>query len=165
MTHRLSSCLGLSLVCGALAWIAPPVAAQGEPFALETAAIMRADADFAQAVAARDRTRFLSFLAEATTFGGGTNGEVHGRDAVMKDWSGFFEAGGPTLSWTPTRAGVVGAGDLGFSTGRSVFRAKDASGGPVERLGEYLTVWRKQQDGSWRVVFDTGSTLPSTAGR
>ena len=30
----------------------------------------------------------------------------------------------------------------------------------MERRGEYLTVWRKQRDGSWKVIFDTGSTLP-----
>jgi ketosteroid isomerase-like protein len=25
---------------------------------------------------------------------------------------------------------------------------------------EYITVWKKQADGRWKVIFDTGSTLP-----
>lgn len=139
--------------------------AQAQAHAAEAAAIMQADTDFARAVAERDKTRFLTFLADATTFNGGTPGEIHGRDAVMKDWSDFFDPAGPTLSWTPTRADVFGAGDLGYSTGRSLFRAKNAAGAMVERRGEYLTVWRKQPDGAWRVVFDTGSTLPASAAK
>ncbi len=135
------------------------------PHAAEAAAIMKADTAFAASVAARDRTRFLSFIADVTTFNGGTAGETHGRDAVMKEWSDFFDPAGPTLSWVPTKAEVVGGGDLGYSTGRSLLKGKDANGAPIERRSEYLTVWRRQKDGSWRVVFDTGSALPAAAAR
>ena len=149
------------LVTVLLATGAASLRAQAPAHGAEAAAIMQADADFARAVAERDRARFLTFIADVTTFNGGTPGEIHGRDAVMKDWSDFFDPAGPTLSWTPTKADVFGAGDLGYSTGRSLFRAKNAAGAMVERRGEYLTVWRKQPDGAWRVVFDTGSTLPA----
>ena len=121
---------------------------------------MKADADFAESVAQRNRERFLTFLADATTFNGGTPGEIHGRDTVMKEWADFFDPSGPTLTWAPTKAEVIGAGDLGYTTGRSIFRGRGADGTIQERHGEYLTVWRRQRDGSWKVVFDTGSTLP-----
>lgn len=124
--------------------------------------IVRADAAFARSVATKDRQAFLSFLADAITFNGGTPGEVHGRDAVMKDWADFFEPNGPTLEWTPAKGEVVGAGDVGYTTGRSTFRRKGDDGKGIERHGQYITVWRKQKDGSWKVVFDTGSTLPAT---
>ena len=138
-----------------------PAWAQSPAHAAEAAQIMKADADFAQSVAAKDRTRFLSFLADVTTFNGGSPSEVRGPDAVMKEWNDFFTADGPTLSWTPTKGEVVGAGDLGYTTGRSLLRGKTPDGKMVERRGEYLTVWRKQKDGSWKVIFDTGSTLPA----
>ena len=134
--------------------------AQGAAHVAETAQIMKADADFAQSVAQKNRERFLSFIADVTTFNGGTAAELHGRDAVMKGWADFFAPDGPTLSWTPTRGEVVGSGDLGYTTGRSLFRSNEPTGAGTERRGEYLTVWRKQADGSWKVVFDTGSTLP-----
>ena len=149
------------MVAVLLAAGASSLRAQAPAHAAEAAAIMQADADFARAVADRDKARFLTFIADATTFNGGTPGEIHGRDSVMKEWSDFFDPAGPTLSWTPTKAEVVGAGDLGYSTGRSLIRAKNAAGAIAERRGEYLTVWRKQPDGAWRVVFDTGSTLPA----
>lgn len=141
---------------------ASPVSAQQGRYAADTAAILRADADFAQSVAQRNRERFLGFLADVTTFNGGTPNEVRGRDAVWTDWADFFAPDGPTLSWTPTHGEVVGAGDLGYTTGTAVFRTKGPNGAPVERHSEYLTVWRKQKDGSWKVIFDTGSTLPPT---
>lgn len=121
---------------------------------------MKADTDFARSVADRDRERFLSFLADTTTFNGGTPNELRGRDAVMKDWSDFFDPSGPSLSWTPLHGEVIGAGDIGYTVGRSTFRVK-AADGSTERQGEYLTVWRRQGKGTWKVVFDTGSTLPA----
>jgi len=137
-------------------------AAQGSGPDLKAAgdAILKSDVAFAQSVAEKNREKFLSFIAEVTTFGGGTANELHGRDAVMKAWGDFFTPDGPTLSWTPTKGEVIGAGDVGYTTGHSVFRQKDKSGKVTERRGQYVTVWKKQTDGSWKVVFDTGSNLP-----
>jgi len=155
-----------ALLTALLLWVVPSAShAQPGRYPAETAAIMKADADFAAAVAQGNRERFLSFIAESTTFGGGTPGEVHGRDAVMKDWNDFFVPGGQRLTWTPTAGQVIGAGDVGYTTGTSLLRGKRPDGTTVERRGEYLTVWMKQEDGSWRVVFDTGSTLPAAAVR
>ncbi|HUR35675.1 MAG TPA: DUF4440 domain-containing protein [Vicinamibacterales bacterium] len=164
-TSRVVGRFGTSLVVAALLGQAGQVVAQTQAYPAEAAQIMKADADFARAVADRSRERFLAFIADVTTFNGGTPAELHGREAVMKDWNDFFVPDGPTLSWTPTRGEVVGAGDLGYTTGRSVFRAKGPNGAVTERRGEYLTVWRKQRDGSWKVIFDTGSTLPASAPR
>ena len=122
--------------------------------------IIKSDAAFAQSVAGKNREKFLTFIAEATTFNGGTPEEIHGRDAVMKEWSDFFLPDGPTLTWTPIKGEVIGAGNVGYTTGRSVFRRKGTDGKVTERRGEYVTVWRKQADGTWKVVFDAGSTLP-----
>jgi ketosteroid isomerase-like protein len=124
--------------------------------------IVQADTEFARAVAERNRERFLSFIADVTTFNGGSANELRGRDAVMKDWDDFFDPNGPTLTWTPTKGEVIGAGDVGYTAGRSLFRARAVDGSLTERRGEYLTVWRRQRDGSWKVVFDTGSTLPGS---
>jgi ketosteroid isomerase-like protein len=137
------------------------LAAQASNREAAAAEIVRADAAFAQSVAKKDRQAFLSFLADAVTFNGGTPGEVHGREAVMKDWADFFEPNGPTLEWTPIKGEVVGAGDVGYTTGRSTFRRKSGDGTVIERRGQYITVWRRQPDGGWKVVFDTGSTLPA----
>jgi len=146
---------------GVILVLASPGARAQAPRPLAAAdQIVKSDAAFAQSVADKNREKFLSFLADATTFNGGTSNELRGRDAVMKAWADFFAPDGPTLTWTPIKGEVIGAGDVGYTTGRSVYRQKDATGKVTERRGQYLTVWRKQTDGSWKVVFDTGSTLP-----
>jgi len=159
MSMRQTLAAGGILVASLVATIA--MAAQRPP-ALEAAAaqIDKADSEFARAVADRDRDRFLSFIADATTFGGGSATELHGKDAVWKAWSDFFAPDGPTLTWTPRKGEVIGAGDVGYTTGRAVMRTRGADGKLTERQTEYITVWKKQADGRWKVIFDTGSTLP-----
>jgi ketosteroid isomerase-like protein len=85
--------------------------------------IVKSDAAFAQSVADKNREKFLTFIAEMTTFNGGTPNELRGRDAVMKGWEDFFAPDGPTLTWAPIKGEVFGAGDFGYTTGRSVFSA------------------------------------------
>ena len=58
-----------------------------------------------------------------------------------------------SLAWEPVAAGVSGDGGLGFTVGTSVYTPRD--GTPAE-TGSYVTIWRKQPDGTWRVLFDAG---------
>src|SRR5205823_2159477 len=121
------------------------------------AQIVKADTEFAKSVAERNRERFLSFIADVTTFSGGTANELRGKDAVWNAWADFFAPGGPTLTWAPSKGEVIGAGEIGYTTGQAVLRAPGPDGKITERHTQYITVWKKQGDGSWKVVFDTGS--------
>ncbi len=57
------------------------------------------------------------------------------------------------LTWTPLFAEVSAAGDLGYTSGPYQYRppGSDAVG-----HGHYVSVWRKQPNGKWRVVIDLG---------
>jgi ketosteroid isomerase-like protein len=121
------------------------------------AAMLKADRDFNQAMAEHDLKRFLSFVAPDAVF---DSAEGRGRDAVAKAWAPFFAPNGPTISWSPAKAEALVAGDVGYSIGTWERHSKDAAGQAVVRRGQYLTVWRKQKDGSWAAAFDTGSTAP-----
>ena len=121
------------------------------------AAMLTADRGFNQAMAGHDLNRFLSFVAPDAAF---DSAEGRGRDAVAKAWAPFFAPNGPAIRWTPTRAESLIAGDVGYTIGTWERRSKDTAGKDVVRHGQYLTVWRKQKDGSWQAAFDTGSTAP-----
>ena len=59
---------------------------------------------------------------------------------------GFPPAG---FRWDPKRSGVAGSADLGWTAGTyATAQEKDA--------GRYLTVWVKQEDGSWKALTDLG---------
>jgi ketosteroid isomerase-like protein len=121
------------------------------------AAMLKADRDFNQAMADHDLKRFLSFVAPDAAFDAA---EGRGPDAVAKAWAPFFAPNGPTISWSPTKAEALVAGDVGYTIGTWERHSKDAAGSAVVRRGQYLTVWRKQKDGAWAATFDTGSTAP-----
>jgi ketosteroid isomerase-like protein len=124
------------------------------------AAIMNADREFNRAVADRSRERFLTFIAETAVFNGGTPNEARGHKAILESWSAFFEKDGPTLTWEPTRGEVLVGGDVGVTIGSWVRKGRTPDGKPTEARGQYTTTWLKQKDGSWKVVFDTGSNAP-----
>lgn len=125
------------------------------------AAIMKADQAFCQATIDHNVDRFKSLVADEATFGGGTPGQTRGLEAIVKAWTPFLQAGGPTLTWTPTHAEVLVGADVGYTVGTWERRARAADGQTSIAHGEYMTVWLKQPDGSWKAVFDTGSEEPA----
>ncbi|MFW6089129.1 MAG: YybH family protein [Gemmatimonadota bacterium] len=61
-----------------------------------------------------------------------------------------------SITWDPNYAEVASSGDLGYTVGRYEQRTL-ADGEPVVESGAYLTVWRRQEDGSWKVKADIGN--------
>ena len=55
---------------------------------------------------------------------------------------------------------MSGSGDLGYTYGNYVFISKDKDGKIVASYGKYMSVWKKQKDGSWKVVVDMGNASP-----
>jgi ketosteroid isomerase-like protein len=156
-----STKLVLVAACCCALLVARPVVAQVRvDLKAAEAAIIKADEAFNQSVADHDLPRFLSLVAEDATFGGGTPSEIHGRDAVGKGWAPMFQRGGPTLTWKPTKGEVLAGGDLGYTVGTWERRARGQDGSMSVTHGNYLTVWRKDPDGAWRAVYDTGSAEP-----
>ena len=63
------------------------------------------------------------------------------------------------LSWYPTVAEIARAGDMGYTTGPWEFKNDIHDAKPVA-FGEFLTVWKKQADGSWKFAIDLGISGP-----
>jgi ketosteroid isomerase-like protein len=65
----------------------------------------------------------------------------------------------PLLSWYPTSADIARAGDMGYTTGPWEFKSDIHDAKPVA-FGNFLTVWKKQADGSWKFAIDLGTSNP-----
>jgi ketosteroid isomerase-like protein len=57
-----------------------------------------------------------------------------------------------TLTWTPSAAQVAASGDLGYSYGIYNLQLQDTT-----LQGTYVSIWKKQKDGKWKFVLDTGN--------
>ena len=118
--------------------------------------LMKADMDFDRATAEKGIDGWVSFFAEdgmQLT----PEGNIKGHQAIRNYMSSAFARRGYSLRWKPTFADIAGSGDLGYTTGTYESRGTDAQGNPVVRTGRYVSIWKKQKDGSWKVVLDTGS--------
>jgi ketosteroid isomerase-like protein len=69
----------------------------------------------------------------------------------------------PLLAWQPSFAGMSASGDMGFTTGPWEFKG-DIKDEKASGYGHFVTVWKKQPDGSWRFVVDLGISHPQSGG-
>ena len=54
------------------------------------------------------------------------------------------------------------SGDLGYTSGTTEDSIKDESGKTKSDKGKYLTVWKKQANSEWKVLYDMfSSDLPT----
>lgn len=83
-----------------------------------------------------------------------------GRDALIARFAAWPE--GAALSWTPVEAMAASGGDFGFTWGRFIFTAPGAAGAVAEH-GKYVSIWRREPDGSWKFVADIGNASPAPA--
>lgn len=120
------------------------------------------EARFAKDVAERGGAAFADWFApDGVTLGNGES-PVVGKVAIAK--STTWSPKKYQLTWTPTDAAMGPSGDMGYTWGHYEGHSKDANGNPVTTSGRYITIWRKQPDGSWKVVLDAGSNEPAEAG-
>jgi ketosteroid isomerase-like protein len=109
--------------------------------------VRRTESAFAKTMADRDHAAFTSFLADETVFFG--RNVLRGKAAVAAAWKRFYEGPTAPFSWAPADVEVLDSGTLGYSSG-PVF---DPAG---NRVGAFNSVWRRQPDGAWKIVFDKG---------
>jgi|ERR1044072_8631126 ketosteroid isomerase-like protein len=69
----------------------------------------------------------------------------------------------PLLAWQPSFAGMSVSGDMGFTTGPWEAKA-DIKDEKPSGYGHFVTVWKKQADGSWKFVVDLGISHPQSGG-
>ena len=58
------------------------------------------------------------------------------------------------LKWTVEFVDVSASGDMAYTYGHYSFSSVDEDGGHKEDRGVFHTVWKRQQDGSWKFVYD-----------
>jgi len=75
---------------------------------------------------------------------------VVGSEAIRRHYEGLASFPPAGFVWEPDVASISAAGDFGWTIGKW---GNDSSGTPVWS-GKYITVWRKDPGGAWRVVAD-----------
>lgn len=93
---------------------------------------------------------FVAYAADNAVLMRG-NQLIEGKEAITK----FMEPqGSKGLAWKPDYVEVSASGDLGYTYGYYTFTYKDSTGNNVESKGVFHSVWKRQDDGAWKFVWD-----------
>lgn len=98
---------------------------------------------------------FMRFMADSATMLRDDSYPITGRasiEVLFADWSPQAE-----LTWEPVFADVSSSGDLGYTIGEYLYTNADSAGNEITGVGYYVTIWKKQADGSWKYVLDAGT--------
>lgn len=120
------------------------------------------EARFAKDVLERGGAGFAAWFAEDGVALGNAAAPLIGKVAIAK--SANWSPKDYQLTWTPTDAIMGPSGDMGTTWGHYEGRSKDANGNPVLTSGRYITMWRREPDGGWKVILDAGANEPPEAG-
>lgn len=132
----------------------------------ERAALLHADESWAAAAEAGDVDRLFDYWTEDAVIYPPVGPTVDGLDAIREFVRAARSRPGFSLTWTPTGAEVAGKADVGYTFGRWRRTLDGPDGTPVANAGAYVSIWRKQPDGSWRCSVEISNLreLPKLGG-
>lgn len=131
------------------------LAAAGPAWGADLQADLKAmvDSELAFARMAQEKTvrdAFLTYAAENGVLMG-PNGSENARKQIGSQPPPPADAPRLNLEWWPVYADISRSGDMGWTTGPSRRTRGERVG-----YGHFVTVWKKQPDGSWRWLMDHG---------
>lgn len=99
---------------------------------------------------------FISYAADEVIKPSPNKQPVVGKAALIQSFEGSsqnFE-----LTWEPIKADVDG--DIGYTFGNYFLKTQTADLRDTTLYGNYVSIWKRQPDGSWKYVLDTGNPTP-----
>ena len=120
--------------------------------------IQDADQAWMTVFAAKNLEKSVAFCSDNGAILAPNSPIATGHDAISKLIAAFFALPNLKISWHPDRAEVAKSGELGYTSGAYEMTFTDPSGKTIPDKGKYVTVWKKQTDGSWKVMLDIFNT-------
>jgi uncharacterized protein (TIGR02246 family) len=132
-------------------------AAPPDTRAADEATIRAADADWATAALAKDLDKCMSYYADDAVFISSGAPAAIGKDNIRKNIQGLLAVPGMQLNITVASVDVARSGDLAMDRGTVQATVTDKKGNSVTNTSDYVLVWKKMTDGSWKIEADTSA--------
>jgi len=118
------------------------------------------EGEFMKAAAEKGSQGYMSYYADDSVEVPNGGPLIQGKAEIAKGM-GFLDDKNNRLTWTPVGGDISASGDLGYTYGTFEFYSKDKDGKPVVQYGKYTSIWKRQNDGSWKVALDMGNASPA----
>jgi uncharacterized protein (TIGR02246 family) len=129
-----------------------------EKLTQDETAIRTASATWSKAAESKDLEKSLLFFADTAILMAPKSPAVEGKENIRKVWQQMLALPGPGLSFSAARVEVARSGDLAWEQGTYEFTTRDENAKTTTEKGTYVTIWKKQPDGAWKVVADIHNT-------
>ena len=149
----------IALMMSIVAGCSNPPIAPPDTRAQDEAAIRALDMNWAQWAMAKDLDKCVSvYEDDAVAFAPGLPAVV-GKDNIRKFLSGLVAAQGLQLNIHVATVDVARSGDIAIDRGSVEATMNDKKGKPVTSISHYVLAWKKQADGSWKILADTSASV------
>ena len=124
-------------------------------------AVRAADVAWEKAMSGRDTSAAVAVVEPGGSMLAPNAPIATGPEAIRALIAGFYGMPGMSIHWQATKVEAARSGDLAYSSGTYELTFTGPKGKPITDHGKYVTVWRKQADGSWKATLDIfNSDLP-----
>jgi ketosteroid isomerase-like protein len=130
--------------------------AMGQEKVDDAALLMQLDRDFDKATAEKGVNGWVAYFAPNGSMLGDTSKPTTGLAEIRAQMDPVFKDSTLTLRWHPTKGEMMIPGVIGYTVGRWERVWKNKEGKWIKSIGSYSTTWKKQPDGSWKIVLDSG---------
>jgi uncharacterized protein (TIGR02246 family) len=135
----------------------PQPAAPPDTRVADEATIRAADADWAKAALAKDLEKCMSYYADDAVFISSGVPAAVGKDNIRKNIQGLLAVPGMQMNIAIASVFVARSGDLAMDQGTVQATVTDKKGKSSTSTSEYVLVWKKMADGSWKIEADTSA--------
>lgn len=149
----------------AATWASARVPQQAQGRAADVQAIKNTEQQWNKDFQSKDVDALCAhYAADATLMGSGMPPAI-GKDAIRAALQQMVSDPAFALTFQARRVEVAKSGDIGFSEGSYQMTVTDpATKQTMHDNGSYVTVYRKQSDGTWKAVSDIAASQAPPAG-
>lgn len=120
----------------------------------DEAAIRAATIEWSKAAQARDVDKAASYYADDAVYFVDKGAIVKGKDSIRLVWKEVLAPTAPAVSFATTFVEVARSGDIAYEYGTVDFTTTDKKGKTSVEKAKYVTVWKKQPNGTWKAAVD-----------
>ena len=121
-------------------------------------ALRAADSALQKAVADKNLEDIVAFYAEGAVLLPTAEPIVVGKSAIRDEWQHILEIPDFQNKAALTKIEVASGGDMAYSLGTYAATMLGEDGKIATEPGKWLSVWKRQADGTWLIVADTYNT-------
>lgn len=159
------TCLAVVAICTVACTSNPPASGSATSASADTAsvraAIDAANARFGEALKKGDKAGLMANYADDAIIMNPNEEAWRGRDALDKGFTAQLSSQVAVKDAAATTLDLMVNGDLAVETGMLLLTLQPKDRPETKAKLNYLTVWKRQTDGTWKIVRDiNNSALP-----